>query len=218
MSKDVLKAFKVIISMIKESFYIFLVVGAVIVLANTSMGYFFDSDAVGLDAFFHTLKSNLAINFSGMLLLFSFVSVIVLFAQTINMLLMFSTPRKHIRYAVNIYLLVLPIVIGAIVNLLLLLIDVPFGRVSLAITIISILYFVVFYTGFLAMLGKRFGWQYVVGTNILAVCLIMAGYNHIFKFIVFGEGKTTFLILAGAAIVILYFITNHLMKRSEYKY
>jgi len=68
------------------------------------------------------------------------------------------------------------------------------------------------------MLGKRFGWQYVVGTNILAVCLIMAGYNNIFKFIVFGEGKTAFLILAGAAIVILYFITNHLMKRSEYKY
>jgi hypothetical protein len=218
MSKDVLKAFKVIISMIKESFYIFLVVGAVIVLVNSSMEYFFERGTADLEGFFHTLKTNIAVNFSGMLFIFSFVSVIVLFSQTINMLLMFSTPRKHIRSAVNTYLFALPLVIGTAVNLLLLLIDVPFGSVSLAIAIITVFYFATFYTGFLALLGKRFGWQYVVGTNILAVCLIMIAYNHIFKFIVFGEGKIAFLISAAITIVLLYFVNNHLMKRSEYKY
>ncbi len=70
---------------------------------------------------------------------------------------------------------------------------------------------------FITLLGKRFGWHYLVGTIFLTLAIILLGFNEIRLFFIIGE--QTPLVFGGLLIigVLLTIINSRLIRKVEVK-
>lgn len=73
------------------------------------------------------------------------------------------------------------------------------------------------YIMFITLLGKRFGWHYLVGTIYLTLALILLGFNEIRLFFMIGE--QTPVVFGGILIVgiLLTIINSRLIRKVEVK-
>lgn len=135
-----------------------------------------------------------------------------------DMFTIFSITRKRIMRTINITNVILTITGSVILNLMLLLHDIPERGLFLIMITLSI-YLILNFLNFVAFLGKLFGWYYVVGTFVLLASFILIAVNYIGGLIQFGLFKaeiiTFFIIAAGGFLVINNLI---LSKRYEYKH
>ncbi|MEA1885469.1 MAG: hypothetical protein U9N62_13275 [Thermotogota bacterium] len=135
-----------------------------------------------------------------------------------DMFTIFSITRKRIMRTINITNVILTISGSAILNLMLLMHDIPQRGLFLIMITLSI-YLILNFLNFIAFLGKLFGWYYIVGTFVLLASFILLTVNYIGGFIQMGLYKaeiiTFFAIAAGAFLFINNFI---LSKRYEYKH
>src|SRR6056297_2265798 len=135
-----------------------------------------------------------------------------------DMFTIFSVTRKRIMRTINITNVVLTAVGSLILNLMLLLHDVPERWLFLILITLSI-YLIMNFLNFVAFLGKLFGWYYIVGTFVLLAAFILLTVNYIGGLIQMGLFKAeiiTFFIVAPTA----FFCVNNfvLSKRYEYKH
>lgn len=73
------------------------------------------------------------------------------------------------------------------------------------------------YIMFITLLGKRFGWHYLVGTIFLTLAIILLGFNEIRLFFMIGE--QTPLVFGGLLLigVLLTIINSRLIRKVETK-
>ena len=133
-----------------------------------------------------------------------------------DMFTIFSITRKRIMKTINITNVILTITGSAVLNLMLLLHDIPERGLFLIMITLSI-YLILNFLNFVAFLGKLFGWYYVVGTFVLMASFILFTVNYIGGFIQMGLFKTeiiTFFIVAAAA----FFLINNFILSNRYEY
>ena len=135
-----------------------------------------------------------------------------------DMFTIFSITRKRIMRTINITNVILTITGSVILNLMLLLHDIPERGLFLIMITLSI-YLILNFLNFVAFLGKLFGWYYVVGTFVLLASFILIAVNYIGGLIQFGLFKAeiiTFFIIAAVGFLVI----NNLIlsKRYEYKH
>ena len=135
-----------------------------------------------------------------------------------DMFTIFSITRKRIMRTINITNVILTITGSTILNLMLLLHDLPDRGFFLIMITLSI-YLILNFLNFVAFLGKLFGWYYVVGTFVLLASFILITVNYIGGLIQFGLFKAeiiTFFIIAAVGFL---GINNLILsKRYEYKH
>lgn len=217
MNKEFSKAFKVTLNMLKETFFIFFIVFMTISLINSFTNYFGSGASAGGESFGRFFAENAGYNFSGMFFVFSFVSVIIIYKQIVDLLLMFSVSRKSILKVINIYSVIFPVIMTFIISIVLIFVKVPFNRAELFAGILLLLYFSVFYTGFLSLLGRKIGWYYVVGTNLLLAAFLLLNFNTLYSFFVFHEMKAVIYSALIVFNIIFFAVDNIMFKSTEYK-
>src|SRR6056297_114295 len=135
-----------------------------------------------------------------------------------DMFTIFSITRKRIMRTINITNVILTITGSTILNLMLLLHDLPDRGFFLIMITLSI-YLILNFLNFVAFLGKLFGWYYVVGTFVLLASFILITVNYIGGLIQFGLFKAeiiTFFIISAVGFL---GINNYILsKRYEYKH
>jgi len=135
-----------------------------------------------------------------------------------DMFTIFSVTRKRIMRTINITNVVLTAVGSLILNLMLLLHDVPARWLFLVLITLSI-YLLMNFINFVAFLGKLYGWYYIVGTFVLLAAFILLSVNYIGGLIQFGLYKTEIISFFIIAAGVFFFVNNFILsKRYEYKH
>jgi len=130
---------------------------------------------------------------------------------------LFSVARKRIMRTINLTNIILTVSGSAILNLLLLMHDVPDRGLFLIMITLSI-YLILNFLNFIAFLGKLFGWYYIVGTFVLLASFILFAINYIGGFIQMGLFKTEIILFFAVAAAGFFYINNFILsKRYEYK-
>ncbi|HPE41363.1 MAG TPA: hypothetical protein PLI77_09790 [Bacteroidales bacterium] len=129
----------------------------------------------------------------------------------------FSVSRNRIMRTINITNVILTISGSAILNLLLLMHDIPDRGLFLIMITLSI-YLILNFLNFIAFLGKLFGWYYIVGTFVLLAAFILFAINYIGGFIQMGLFMTEIILFFTVAAAGFFYINNFILsKRYEYK-
>ncbi len=135
-----------------------------------------------------------------------------------DMFTIFSVTRKRIMRTINITNVVLTVVGSVILNLMLLLHEVP-ERWLFAVMITLSIYLIMNFINFVAFLGKLFGWYYIVGTFVLLAAFILFTVNYIGGFIQLGLFKSEIIAFFTIAAGTFFCINNFILsKRYEYKH
>src|SRR6056297_469594 len=124
-----------------------------------------------------------------------------------DMFTIFSVTRKRIMRTINITNVVLTAVGSLILNLMLLLHDVPARWLFLVLITLSI-YLLMNFINFVAFLGKLYGWYYIVGTFVLLAAFILLSVNYIGGLIQFGLYKTEIISFFIIAAGVFFFVNN----------
>jgi len=130
----------------------------------------------------------------------------------------FSVTRKRIIRTINITNVVLTVFGSLVLNLMLLMHDLPERALFLVLITLS-LYLIMNFINFVAFLGKIFGWYYIVGTFVLLASFIIMMVNYIGGLIQMGLYKTEIILFFIIAAGVFFFVNNFILsKRYEYKH
>ncbi|HOO31629.1 MAG TPA: hypothetical protein PLB99_00705 [Thermotogota bacterium] len=168
----------------------------------------------GLDI--EEIKTQLIYTFSLMIYTMMIIFALKSTSTYFDLLSIFSVSRNEIIKSVNITNCILSLSGSIVVNLFLLMVDIPQRIMIFFFTVIS-LYLIMNFLNFIALIGKIVGWYYVVGSFILLAAFIIAVVNFIGGFILMGlyiPQIAIFLIVACMAFIGINFL---LSKKYEYK-
>lgn len=206
---------KVMGKLFMQFMFTFLLIYLAITFFNTIVPLFF----IGFSEFdFNEFKISATLYLGAlvysMLVAFSAKSTSVYY----DMFTIFSITRKRIMRTINITNVILTISGSAVLNLMLLMHDIPQRDLFLIMITLSI-FLILNFLNFIAFLGKLFGWYYIVGTFVLLASLILLTVNYIGGFIQMGLYKVEIIAFFAVAAGVFFFINNYILsKRYEYKH
>ncbi len=92
---------------------------------------------------------------------------------------------------------------------------ISYGVFFIYLSIIGFL--IIAYIMFITLLGKRFGWRYLVGTILLTLAIAILGFNEIWLFFMIGEQAPVVFGLMLMISILLTIINSRLIRKVEVK-